>query len=99
MPVQTLEDHAAREDSSQLEGINAEERRERRQIRREKQREDNIKRAAKMHAARVKAESKNPKNLAEPNHRFSSDAPAGVTGNGGTHFMKAYHKTTGSGIT
>jgi len=40
-----------------------EERRERRRLRREKQREDNIKRAAKMHAARVKTEAKSPKTL------------------------------------
>ena len=37
-----------------------EERRERRQVRREKQREDNVKRAAKMHAARLKTEAKIP---------------------------------------
>src|SRR6478752_7621958 len=46
--------------------LTLEERRERRRLRREKQREDNIKRAAKMHAARVKAETKSPKNLSEP---------------------------------
>src|ERR1700704_2668042 len=46
--------------------LTLEERRERRRLRREKQREDNIKRAAKMHAARVKAETKGPKNLPEP---------------------------------
>jgi len=40
--------------------LTLEERRERRRLRREKQREDNIKRAAKMHAARVKAETKVP---------------------------------------
>jgi hypothetical protein len=37
-----------------------EERRERRRIRREKQREDNVKRAAKMHAARIKTEATTP---------------------------------------
>jgi hypothetical protein len=38
-----------------------EERRERRQLRREKQREANIGRAAKMHAARLKTEAASPK--------------------------------------
>jgi hypothetical protein len=42
--------------------LTLEERRERRRLRREKQREDNIKRAAKMHAARVRAEPKCPNN-------------------------------------
>lgn len=37
--------------------LTLEERRERRRVRREKQREDNIKRAAKMHAARLKMEA------------------------------------------
>ncbi len=37
--------------------LTLEERRERRRLRREKQREDNVRRAAKMHAARVKAET------------------------------------------
>ena len=46
--------------------LTLEERRERRRLRREKQREDNIKRAAKMHAARLKAETKSPKHLPEP---------------------------------
>ena len=38
--------------------LTLEERRERRRLRREKQREDNVKRAAKMHAARLKMEAK-----------------------------------------
>ena len=37
--------------------LTLEERRERRRLRREKQREDNVKRAAKMHAARLKSET------------------------------------------
>jgi uncharacterized protein YecE (DUF72 family) len=41
--------------------LTLEERRERRQLRREKQREDNIGRAAKMHAARLRMEPKIPK--------------------------------------
>ena len=42
--------------------LTLEERRERRRLRREKQREANIKRAAKMHAARVRAKPKWPNN-------------------------------------
>ena len=38
--------------------LTLEERRERRRLRREKQREDNVKRAAKMHAARLKSGNK-----------------------------------------
>jgi Protein of unknown function DUF72 len=41
--------------------LTPEERRERQQLRREKQREDNIKRAAKMHAARFRMEASGPK--------------------------------------
>jgi hypothetical protein len=37
--------------------LTPDERRERRRLRREKQRVDNVKRAAKMHAARMKAEA------------------------------------------
>jgi hypothetical protein len=41
--------------------LTLEQRRERRKLRREKQREDNVKRAAKMHAARLKRRSKQRK--------------------------------------
>jgi len=41
--------------------LTLEERRERRQLRREKQRADNIGRAAKMHTARLKMETESPK--------------------------------------
>ena len=41
--------------------LTSEERRERRKLRREKQREDNVKRAAKMHAARLKSEANGAK--------------------------------------
>jgi uncharacterized protein YecE (DUF72 family) len=41
--------------------LTLEERRERRKLRREKQREDNVKRAAKMHAARLKSEANSAK--------------------------------------
>ena len=46
--------------------LTPEERRERRRLRREKQREDNIKRAAKMHAARLKMESSASQSAASP---------------------------------
>jgi hypothetical protein len=49
--------------------LTLEERRERRKLRREKQREDNVKRAAKMHAARLKSET-NSANLT-PQHKQS----------------------------
>jgi len=42
-----------------------EERRERRRLRREKQREDNVKRAAKMHVARIKIDAKTAAALPE----------------------------------
>ena len=44
--------------------LTLEERRERRRLRREKQREDNVKRAAKMHAARLKSETDRPMPMA-----------------------------------
>jgi uncharacterized protein YecE (DUF72 family) len=46
--------------------LTLEERRERRQLRREKQRENNVHRAAKMHAARLKMEAASLKATAEP---------------------------------
>jgi hypothetical protein len=47
--------------AAQWTGLTLEERREWRRLRREKQREDNVKRAAKMHVARIKI---NPKTVA-----------------------------------
>ena len=41
--------------------LTLEERRERRRLRREKQREDNVRRAAKMHSARLKSETNTAK--------------------------------------
>ena len=41
--------------------LTREEWRARRELRREKQREDNVKRAAKMHAARLKSETDSPR--------------------------------------
>jgi hypothetical protein len=49
--------------------LTLEERRERRRLRREKQREDNVKRAAKMHAARLKSEPNSAK--LTPQHKQS----------------------------
>ena len=49
--------------------LTLEERRERRKLRREKQREDNVKRAAKMHAARMKSEANSAK--LTPQHKQS----------------------------
>jgi uncharacterized protein YecE (DUF72 family) len=46
--------------------LTLEERRERRQLRREKQREDNVQRAAKMHAARLKMEATRLQATTEP---------------------------------
>ena len=45
--------------------LTLEERRERRRLRREKQREDNVKRAAKMHSARLKSETSIAKPIVE----------------------------------
>lgn len=80
--------------------LTPEERRERRRLRREKQREDNVKRAAKMHAARLKSDP-NSKNSLQPgvSSRFLWDAPAGATGNGGTRSMSVYRRMTGSAFT
>ena len=45
--------------------LTLEERRERRRLRREKQREDNVKRAAKMHTARLKRKTSVAKPVSE----------------------------------
>ena len=45
--------------------LTVEERRERRRLRREKQREDNVKRAAKIHAARLKGETNIARTIAD----------------------------------
>ena len=80
--------------------LTREEWRARRELRREKQRGDNVKRAAKMHAARLKSEAGGDKvPCTNSSNRFLWDARAGVTGNGGIHFMKVCRRTTGSGIT
>jgi hypothetical protein len=79
--------------------LTLEERRERRQLRREKQREDNIGRAAKMHVARLRMEAVIRKGRPIWNDRSMSDARAGVTGNGGIRFMLACRSRTGSRTT
>lgn len=54
----TVEELMPRVDTAaQWTELTLEERRERRRLRREKQREDNVKRAAKMHVARVKIDA------------------------------------------
>jgi hypothetical protein len=67
----------------QWKDLTAEERRERRRLRREKQRQDNLGRAKKMHVARVKMNKKGRD--CPPNQRqfCMSVAQAGATGNGG----------------
>jgi hypothetical protein len=65
--------------------LTIDERRERRQLRREKQRADNLSRSAKMHLARLKKlKNDAPKVSVEPK---ASDAPGGAIGNGETHSM------------
>ena len=77
--------------------LTREEWRARRELRREKQRRDNVKRAAKMHATRLKSEAGGEKFPAELKQSVLWDARAGVTGSGGIHFMKVCRRTTGSG--
>ena len=54
--------------------LTLEERRERRRLRRVKQREDNIKRGAKMHAARLKSEANGAKRSLSISNLFLWDA-------------------------
>jgi len=68
--------------------LTLEERRERRKLRREKQREDNVKRAAKMHAARLKSEANGAKRISQ--HKQSI---------GGARSMTECRRMTGSAIT
>ena len=79
--------------------LTREEWRARRELRREKQREDNVKRAAKMHAARLKSEKDGAKRSPHLKQSILLGAQAGVTGNGGIRSMKICRRTTGSGIT
>ena len=65
-----------------------EERRERRRLQRVKQREDNTKRGAKMHAARLKSEANGAKRI--PQHKQSI---------GGARSMTECRRMTGSAIT
>jgi hypothetical protein len=68
--------------------LTLEERRERRRLRRVKQREDNIKRGAKMHAARLKSEANGAKRISQ--HKQSI---------GGARSMTECRRMTGSAIT
>jgi hypothetical protein len=54
--------------------LTLEERRERRRLRRVKQREDNVKRGAKMHAARLKSEANGAKRSLSISNLFLWDA-------------------------
>jgi hypothetical protein len=72
-----------------------EERRERRRMRREKQREDNVKRAAKMHVARIKIDAKTAAALPELKQSVHVGSRAGGTGNGRILFMQGCRRTTG----
>jgi len=65
-----------------------EERRERRRLQRVKQREDNTKRGAKMHAARLKSEANGAKRISQ--HKQSI---------GGARSMTECRRMTGSAIT
>ena len=76
-----------------------EERRERRRLRREKQREDNVKRAAKMHTARLKIKANSSNAPPTSRDQFTSGARAGVTGNGEIHSMPTCLSRNGSRIT
>ena len=68
--------------------LTLEERRERRRLRRVKQREDNVKRGAKMHAARLKSEANGAKRISQ--HKQSI---------GGARSMTECRRMTGSAIT
>jgi len=63
--------------------LTLEERRERRRLRRVKQREDNVKRGAKMHAARLKSEANGAKRIPQHKQSIFVGCSAGATGNGG----------------
>ena len=71
--------------SKQWKDLTVAERRERRRLRREKQREANFGRAAKMHLARLKTKKEGRDGLSKLEGWFMSGVPAGATGNGGIH--------------
>ena len=79
--------------------LTREEWRARRELRREKQRKDNILRAAKMHAARLKIEKDSPKLPPQ----LKSSIFVGCSGwrywKWRIHSMPVYRRTTGSSIT
>jgi hypothetical protein len=75
-----------------------EERRERRRLRREKQREDNVKRAAKMHAARLKIKANSSSAPSHIKRSVYVGVRDGVTGNGEIHSMPMCLSRNGSRI-
>ncbi|WP_426533724.1 hypothetical protein [Bradyrhizobium sp. McL0615] len=79
--------------------LTLEERRERRRLRRVKQREDNVKRGAKMHAARLKSEANGAKRILQHKQSIFVGCSAGATRNGGARSMTVCHRMTGSAIT
>ena len=79
--------------------LTLEERRERRKLRREKQREDNVKRAAKMHAARLKSEASGAKLTPQHNQSIFVGCSGWRYWNGATHSMMVCRRMTGSAIT
>lgn len=79
--------------------LTPEERRERRRLRREKQREDNVKRAAKMHAARLKIKANSSSAPSHIKRSVTSDVRDGVTGNGEIHSMPMCLSKNGSRTT
>ena len=79
--------------------LTLEERRERRRLRRVKQREDNVKRGAKMHAARLKSEANGAKRIPQHKQSIFVGCSAGATGNDGARSMTVCRRMTGSAIT
>jgi len=79
--------------------LTLEERRERRRLRRVKQREDNVKRGAKMHAARLKSEANGAKRIPQHKQSIFVGCSAGVTGNDGARSMTVCRRMTDSAIT
>ena len=81
--------------------LTREERRAMRELRREKQREDNIGRAAKMHAARLRTETQSSKCSTElkPSVHVGCFGWRYWTGNGEIRFMPPCHSKIGSSTT
>ena len=84
--------------SRQWKDLTVEERRERRRLRREKQREDNLGRAKKMHVARLKMNKEGLDRPPEQRQFCMSVVPAGAIGDGEIPFMPGCPSRTGSSI-